>query len=125
MANIFTFDTLNLDSSEITNIKISRNKQVNINETLSLYEITQSGVLKAYRISVDTVLRKNAYLRFDEWINKFGQKPVEQLTMLSRIWGDYHFESIDFDIDSVDDVGQIIELKMTLQFIQNIDFTNL
>lgn len=130
MSAIFSYgisstNVLNLDSSEITNLRISRAMQVNTQDTLSLYEITQAGVLRAQRISIDVALRKNAYIRFDDWLNKFNQKPLEKLIILNRDWGDYHFENINFTIDSLDGDGQLLETKMTIDFIQNINFSNI
>lgn len=123
MTTSASYSGLNIDSSELISIKINRSLQVNSQETLALYELTQAGVLKALRFSISANIRNDADNKLVNWLNKFASKPLDNLIILGKNWGDYHFENIDIDVEDFENTNTIIAFKMNLNFTQYINFT--
>lgn len=117
-----TYGTLNLFSSEITSFSIDREFGIVKQGTVALLEITQPGILSPIELSVSTEIRQLASDKLTAWINKLAEKPLEQLTFLNRVWGNYYLTSVNIKSEEMDEDGDVLGMVMELKFIGNQNF---
>jgi hypothetical protein len=122
MSVLLSYSTLSLNSDEINSMRVTRGMKLNSQDTMQSVEITQSGVLKATRMEIETTIRKSAGTKFTSWYDLFGGKPLDTLIILGRNWGNYHFENLEFQIDDFAPDGDVLIMKMNMSFVQNINF---
>jgi hypothetical protein len=123
MANVAQYKNLYLESGEITSISVNKSFQIVSTDTMSLYEITQAGTIKATKIKISAEIRNNADTRFDAWNNLIFSKPSETLILLNRNWGNFFLESLDVNVSDLSPDGGILLMKMDLSFTQVVDFS--
>lgn len=122
MTTILTYDAITLDSSEIKSISIERNVQVNTQDTMVLYELSQAGTLKCNRINIEAEIRQNASAKFSQWYNKIAEKPTASLSAIFRTWGNYLLEKVAVNITDLAPDGDILIMSLSLSFVEYINF---
>ena len=117
-----TYGTLTLLSTEVIKFSCNRSFKINTMETVSLSEITQPGNLSPITFQVSAIIRDNSTTKFNSWLNKVSEKPLETFTFLSRTWNNTYLTAVDIDSAELDTFGDILRFDMSLNFMVNQNF---
>ena len=123
MVNIVTYGTLNLGSDEVIRVSVSTGLSINTVETFNAFAITNPGVISPLKFRIETKIRKNSTVKYNNWMNEINLRPIKNLTVFKIIYSDCYFTSIDIVASELNIDGDLLWFDMNLEFIQNVNFS--
>ena len=119
---VLEFGELTLSSNELIDFTYSTSFNIQKQPTIISLELTQPGNLSPIEFTVISIIRDNCSNKFTQWHNYIRSKPLELLTFLQRVWGNYYLTDMKVSCEELDNNGDILRMRMTLTFLSNQNF---
>lgn len=119
---VLEFGELEIKSDELIDFTYSSSFNIQKQPTIISLELTQPGNLSPIEFNVNAQIRDNASAKFTAWHNYIRSKPLELLTFLQRVWGNYYLTDLKITCEEIANDGDILRFRMTLVFLSNQNF---